>query len=127
MLTATPDAIAMTGAGVPGDELALTGPVWLAGDMFATTRFQPHAGTIRVSEKSLLDLLMFGMDPIGEGFEAEQVVVDGIVNGRVGFQGVWSREGLFWEHYGDRSDGKGLQDVSSCRGHGCVPPEGQTS
>ena len=96
MLTTVPDAIAMTRAGVPAHKLTLTGSIWLAGDIFAPTRFQPHAGAIRVPDKSLLNLLMFGMDPIGEGREAEHVVRDGIVNGRVSFDGVLEPRGPVW-------------------------------
>jgi hypothetical protein len=119
MFTAAPNSIAMTGAGVPTNQFTLTGPVWLAGDILAGSLLREFdAGAIRVPHESLLDLLMLGMDPIGEGLEAEQVVIDSVVNGRVGIESVWSRESLFGERDGDRGDGKRLQDVASCWGHG---------
>ncbi len=117
-----PQAETLTAATSLSNDLTVTGYSVPASDERAGRfLFQPHAGASRVPDKSLLDLLMLGGDVIGKGREAEQVVRDGVVNGRVGFEGVRSRDGLFRERYGDRGDCKGLQDVASGWGHGYIP------
>ncbi len=64
MFAAMPDAEPMTGAGVPAHQFTLTGPIWLAGDIFATAHLQPDAGVIRMGDEPLLDLGMLGRDAI---------------------------------------------------------------
>jgi len=96
MLTAVPDSITMTGAVVPAHKFTLPRSIGRTGEELPRRLlFQPDTGLPGVGHKSLLDLLMGGGDAIGEAREAEHVVIDGVVNGRVGFEGVWAARACF--------------------------------
>jgi hypothetical protein len=96
VLAAMPNAVAPAGARASGHDLAFTRTIGPTGDELSRRLlFQPDTGLPGVGLKSPLDLLMLGGDAIGEALEAEHVVVviDGVVNGRVGFEGVLEPRG----------------------------------